>query len=78
MKLPTKSGGLRVVLGTPDMVSDPRISCLLSASMRLWQADLLFEVREDISQFLLEPSPYLSRNTQLCVCVSVCRGESQV
>lgn len=37
---PTESLGHRVVLGTPDTVSDPRISCLLSASMKLWQAEL--------------------------------------
>lgn len=29
-----------VVLGTPNRVSDPRISRLLSASMKLWQAEL--------------------------------------
>lgn len=37
---PIKPLDHRVVLGTPNRVSDPRISCLLSASMKLWQAEL--------------------------------------
>lgn len=37
---PIKPLDHRVVLGTPNRVSDPRISRLLSASMKLWQAEL--------------------------------------
>lgn len=73
---PHESLNLGVVLGTPDIVSDPRISCLLSASMKLGRVNIYLKGGiSDVSQLLAETSLCLSVRT--CVCVCVCRGEFQ-
>lgn len=84
---PHESLKLGVVLRTPDIVSDPRISCLLSESMTLGWANIHLKAVgrrgggiSDISQFLAETPLCLSVRTRArvraCVCV-VGRGEFQ-
>lgn len=75
---------LGVALGTPNVVSDPRISCLLSEFMTLWRAILNLKEGEssDISPFLAETSLDLSqdpcRSGVWVWCVWVCSSEFQI
>lgn len=78
---PTESQDLGVASGTPDVVSDPRISSLLSEFMTSWQANLnLKEGKAQTFRHSWQKHPLAFLRTQcmsgtwyvsLCVCVQL-------